>query len=138
MQFEILKTFVQEGPLTVVVNGDCMQRTIPGGSRLRLENRRRYWPGDVIAFKRGDGKIVSHRLLGYAPGRTGWLVITRAENARQVDVPVFVREVLGKVTHVDDELFQPAMKDRARAVTQYFAAVLGWFVGKFKKQVEKT
>jgi hypothetical protein len=132
MQFEVLKNFIQEGPLTVVVDGDCMQQTIASGSRLRLEGGRRYWPGDVIAFKRGDGNVVSHRFLGYAPGRTGWRVITRAENTSQVDVPVPVREVLGKVTYVDDELFNPMMKDRARAVAQYFAAVMRWLFSRLK------
>ena len=131
MQFELLKTFAQEGPLTVVVNGNCMQRTIAEGSRLRLENKRGYWPGDVIAFKRNDGKIVSHRFLGYAPSRNGWRVITRAENTREVDAPVFVRCVLGKVTSVNDVAFHPGIKDRARAVIQFIAAVARWFVRRF-------
>ena len=130
MQFELLKTFAHEGPLTVVVNGDCMQETIPGGSRLRLESRPGYWPGDVIAFKRGDGKIVSHRFLGYVPGRSGWRVVTCAENTRRVDAPVLVQEVLGKVILVDGQSFHPAIRHRARAVTRYFAAVIRLIVEK--------
>ena len=132
MQFELLKSFAQEGPVTVVVDGDCMQQTIPSGARLLLEFKRNYWPGDVIAFKRNDDKIVCHRLLGYAPGRNGWRVITRAENTDQVDVPVNVGHVLGKVISVDDEPFQPQLKTRFRAAANYFYAVARWLVSKIK------
>ena len=124
MHFDLLKKFVQEGPLTVIVDGECMQRTIPEGSRLRLESKRKYWPGDVVAFKRGDGKIVCHRFLGFFPGRSGWSVITRAENSKRADKPAYVRYVLGKVAGVDDELFSAGMKDRAMALMHYFPAIM--------------
>ena len=132
MQFELLKSFAQEGPVTVVVDGDCMQQTIPCGSRLCLEIRRKYWPGDVIAFKRNDDKIVCHRLLGYAPGRNGWHVITRAESTVQVDVPVYVSHVLGRVTSVDDKPFHPELMTRFRAVANYFSAVARWLVSRIQ------
>jgi hypothetical protein len=137
MQFELLKTFSREGPLTVVVDGDCMQGTISGGSRLRLESERKYWPGDVIAFKRNDGKIVCHRLLGYVPASNGWRVITRAENSVEVDKPVLLRNVLGKVTFVSDEPFHPELKTRARSVAQYFAAVIRWLAARLKNKLRR-
>jgi len=124
MQFELLKSLAQEGPVTAIVNGDCMQRTMPEGVRVRLEYKSRYWPGDVIAFKRGDGKIVCHRLLGYVPGRNGWRVITRAENTRRVDVPVHLRLVVGMVTGVDGDVFRARKKDRMLALGQYLAAII--------------
>ena len=58
-----------------------MQGSVPAGSDVRLEGDRLYWPGDIVAFKRGDDEVVSHRFLGYLPGRRGWRVITRADNA---------------------------------------------------------
>ena len=131
MQFELLKSLVREGPLTVVVNGDCMRRTIPAGSDLRLESRRVYWPGDAVAFKRGDGSIVCHRLLGYFPTRNGWRVLTRADNARQADMPVFASYVLGKVTRVGAETFGACFKDRARAWLDYFPAMLRQLARRF-------
>ena len=137
MQFELLKTFAREGPLTVAVDGDCMQGTMPCGSVLRLESERKYWPGDVIAFKRKDGKIVCHRLLGYVPGRNGWCVITRAENSVQVDKPVLLSSVLGKVTLIDDEPFHPELKTRARSVLQYFAAVIRWLAARLENKLRR-
>ena len=132
MHFELLKTFAQEGPLTVVVNGDCMQRTIPRGARLRLENRRIYWPGDAVAFKRGDDQIVCHRFLGYLLTRRGWCVITRAENSKRADMPVYARHVLGKVTRVDDAPFSPGMKDRLKALLFYLPAVMQQLVARLR------
>ena len=130
MHFELLKTLAQDGPLTVVVSGDCMQQAIAEGSRLRLENDRTYWPGDVIAFRRRDDKIVSHRLLGYAPSRDGWRVVTRADAARLADRPVLVREVLGKVTAVNDTPFKPRDGERADAMLQYGVSAVRWLLGR--------
>ena len=124
MQFELLKSFVQEGPLTVVVNGDCMQATFPRNSHLLLERMRIYWPGDAVAFKRGDGKIVCHRFLGYLPTHRGWCILTRADSSARADMPVFVRHVLGRATRVDDQPFLPEIKDRLRALMLYLPAIV--------------
>lgn len=128
MQFDVLKKFAQEGPLTVVVNGDCMQRTIPAGSSLRIEIRRLYYPGDAVAFKRGDGKIVCHRLLGYFPSRNGWRVLTQADNSGNADKSVFAKSVLGKATQVEDTLLRISIVDRGRALLRYLRAVLNQIV----------
>lgn len=124
MQFELLKSFAQEGPLTATVSGDCMCGSIPEGSQVQLQSRRFYRTGDVIAFRRGDGKIVCHRFLGYIPSRKGWRVITRAENSRHVDVPVSVRLVLGHVAGLDGKPYGPGFKHRSRALVQYFTAII--------------
>lgn len=124
MQFELLKSFVQEGPLTVTVNGNCMQQTIPDGSRLRLESSNAYWPGDAVAFRRSDGEIVCHRFLGYVLTRNGWRAITRAENTRQMDAPVYLKDVLGKVTLLNGRHYRPGWIDRTAAVKFYFSGII--------------
>jgi len=124
MQFELIKAFAQEGPLTLVVNGDCMQRTIPNGSRLSIEPKRTYWPGDALVYKRGDGQIMCHRFLGYVPGRNGWRVMTRADNTDRSDALVDTESVLGKVIRVDGKSFKPNLEDRAGAVLAFYSTVL--------------
>ena len=122
MKFFLLKEFLQEGHLTVHVTGGCMQESIPQGTQVRLARRHLYWPGDIVAFRRGSDDVVSHRFLGYLPGRRGWRVITRADNAQRADSPALLLHVLGRVTHVRGEPFQPGFMHRTRAV-------LAWFPG---------
>lgn len=124
MQFELLKSFVREGPLTMTVDGNCMQQTIPNGSRLRLESCRTYWPGDAVAFRRSDGEIVCHRFLGYILTRTGWRAITGAENTHQMDAPVYLKDVLGKVTLLDGRHYRPGFNDRTAAVKFYLSSII--------------
>ena len=122
MKFFLLKEFLQEGPLTVHVTGGCMQGSIPQGTQVRLAHHHLYWPGDIVAFRRGNDDVVSHRFLGYLPGRRGWRVITRADNAHRADSPALLLHVLGCVTHVGGEPFQPGLINRTRAM-------LAWFPG---------
>jgi hypothetical protein len=123
MKFNILKKFILQGPLTVRVSGNCMQAAIPRGSDIRLERRPVYWPGDIVAIGRGDGNIVSHRLLGYFPGRGGLLLIMRADSVGFADGPVSVRRVLGRVARVNGVLYRPGSGCRTRAVLGWFPAV---------------
>ena len=133
MRFDLLKQFIQQGPLTVQVTGSCMNRAVPAGSDVRLESNKFYWPGDILAFKRGDEQIVSHRFLGYLPGRNGWLLITRADNVKQADSPVALRHALGRVTHVNGCLFRPRTMDRVRAQAAWFPAVMGAVVKRLRR-----
>ena len=115
MKFSLLKDFARHGPLTVRINGTCMNEAVSSGSNVRLAASKFYWPGDILAFKRGGDEIVSHRFLGYVPGRRGWLVITRADTAKRADVPIRPADVLGRVTHVDEVPYRPGMVNRLRA-----------------------
>ena len=108
-----------------------MQQTIPDGSRLRLESNRTYWPGDAVAFRRSDGEIVCHRFLGYILNRTGWRAITGAENTQQMDAPVYLRDILGKVTLLNDRHYRPGLSDRTAAVKFYLSSI----IKKLKKHV---
>ena len=132
MRFEIIKEFLVQGPMTVQVTGVCMHGAIPAGSDVRLEKKSIYWPGDIIAFRRGGDEVVSHRFLGYFPGRKGWRVITRADCAGAADGPVSVRDVLGRVTHVACGQYRPSMKNRAKALANWLPAgsrcVVAWLV----------
>ena len=112
MKFSLLKDFARQGPLTIRINGTCMHEAVSSGSNVRLAANRFYWPGDILAFKRGGDEIVSHRFLGYVPGRRGWVLITRADTAKRADGPIRPADVLGRVTHVDGVPYRPGMVNR--------------------------
>lgn len=132
MRIEIIKEFLGQGPMTVQVTGVCMHSALPAGSDVRLEKKSIYWPGDIIAVRRGDHEVVSHRFLGYFPGRKCWRVITQADSAGAADGPVSVKDVLGRVTHVDCGQYRPSMKNRAKALANWLPAgsrcVVAWLV----------
>ncbi len=88
------------GQLELLVRGDCMVPLIVEGDRLVVEQEKRYWPGDVVAFFAHDGRFLVHRVIGYRPvgGRLG--VVTAADRAPGWDDPVPVGGVLGRVASI--------------------------------------
>jgi hypothetical protein len=137
MDFNLLKEFIQQGPLTVHVNGDCMNNSLPAGSDARLEGCSFYWPGEVVAFRRGANEIVSHRFLGYFPGRRGWLALTRADNSHKADNPVALDSVLGRVTHVNGVSFRPGPGYRLNAAIGWFPAATRLVITALRYQVTR-
>ena len=109
-------------PMTLVVDGQCMGDSLPHGSEVRIEPRRFYWPGDIVVYGRGDGRLVSHRFLGYIRGRTGWLALTRADTARAADGPVKVDRVLGVLRQIGDEPVHADAETRLSAALRYLPA----------------
>ncbi len=85
------------------VEGKSMGRTLPPGSRIRIElaDRPGYEVGEVVAFL-ARGKVVVHRVVhksqrGAARGR----LLTRGDAALVPDPAIDVASVLGAVTAID-------------------------------------
>jgi len=138
MNFNLLKSFIQQGPLTVHINGDCMNANLPAGCDARLEACSFYWPGEIVVFRRGGDEIVSHRLLGYLPGRRGLKALTRADSASHADNPVTLDYVLGRVTHIDGVSFQPGFLHRLNAAVDWFPATARFAIGALRHQVTRV
>ena len=124
MYFEAITELSRSGPLTVRVNGACMSDTVPDGCYIQFDRQSWYLPGDILVFSRGDKQWVSHRLLGYAPGRSGWKVITKADRETRPDAPHPVSRVLGKAIAINGIPFQPGFCSRLRAAKDLFPALL--------------
>lgn len=124
MYFDTIKSLINEGPLTIYVDGECMTGTLKDGGRLSVEQKSLYWPGDVIVFARGDNSLVSHRFLGYARGRSGWLALTRADVSNSADCPCHVSRILGKVQSVENTRIKCTRGHRLKAVFHYFEALM--------------
>ena len=127
VQFKTLKVLIGEGPVTLCVTGDCMNG-IAADSNVRLERKHFYWPGDIVAFRRAGDSIVSHRFLGYIPGRRGWRAITRADSADSVDAPVLTQNILGHVSQVDGQRYRPVLADRLGSVAKFWLAISRYLV----------
>jgi hypothetical protein len=93
----LLRDIAAVEPLSLVVSGDCMEPLLESGDRIRVRARRVYWPGDVVAFRRADGRLLVHRVLGYAPGLHGWSVFAKGDNLSREDEPVARDAVIGRL-----------------------------------------
>ncbi len=83
--------------MRVTVRGECMMPGIQPGSQVTVIPARRYWPGDVVAYRLESGELVLHRVLGYRRWRGAWCLLTRGDRGGGVDAPVPVERVIGRL-----------------------------------------
>jgi hypothetical protein len=62
--FEALRDLARDGWVEVDVRGSCMAPRIADGQRVRIVAARVYWPGDILAFQSGDGRVEER--IGFA------------------------------------------------------------------------
>lgn len=98
-----MKTFVAvrdlaaKAPVDATVRGGSMAPLFKDGDRVRIARARLYLPGDVVAFRADDGRIVAHRLLGYRLHHGRLAGVTRGDAVSQPDPPVPFGQLLGRV-----------------------------------------
>lgn len=92
-----LRSMVEAEGLGIRVAGVCMEPRVADGARVHLSPGQVYWPGDVVAFVGGAGRLVAHRLIGYRPERGGLRLWTQADAASRPDAPIPRRLVLGRL-----------------------------------------
>jgi hypothetical protein len=113
--FEALRDLARDGSVEVDVRGSCMAPRIADGQRVRIAAARIYWPGDILAFQSGDGRLRVHRLLAYAPGG----LVTRGDHCPCHDGAVPAARILGRVEE------RARLTDRAWAVLEAFRLMVG-------------
>ncbi len=118
--FPGLQALGRHQPLWLAVNGHCMSPRLRHGDRVAVLPAPWYWPGDVLALRAWDGRLLVHRLLGWRwrAGRLEW--VTAADNGPGNDVPVGRDQILGRVlaTRPARDLLPVAPRDRLRAVAR--------------------
>ncbi len=112
MEVQALRELAREAPLRVTIAGACMAPGIVAGSTLEVAPARRYWPGDVIVFRRGDGRLVAHRVIGVRPGRPARL-LTQADAAVAADSALCAADVIGRAR------VAVSLRDRVKAVAAF-------------------
>ncbi len=95
---EALKGMAEQAPVRVRVCGQSMAPLLPAGAEVEISPRRFYWPGEIVAFRAPDGRLLIHRLLGYRPHGWGLRLVTQGDAAPTPDPPVALSAVIGRVT----------------------------------------
>lgn len=133
MHLAALRDIAMETPLEVVVSGVCMAPLIAEGVRLRVQPRRVYWPGDVVVVQVA-GAFRVHRLIGWVPGRRGWLLVTQSDAVARHpegghDAPLRPEAVLGRVVGGDcaTETANISLAQRWRACARFGREVVRSF-----------
>ncbi|HXO18849.1 MAG TPA: S24/S26 family peptidase [Thermoanaerobaculia bacterium] len=120
-----MRELAREGPLTLAVRGGSMAPLLADGDRVEVVRALLYWPGDVVAFRAADERLVVHRLLGYRPfraaGERGRIAcVTRGDASFAHDPPVPLARILGRVRG-RPELSPPTV--RVRSVLAFLGIV---------------
>ena len=95
--FAAVRDLAAEAPVDATVRGGSMAPLLRDGDRVRIARARLYLPGDVVAFRAGDGRIVAHRLLGYRLHHGRLACVTRGDAIPAPDPPVPFGQLLGRV-----------------------------------------
>ncbi|HTQ80768.1 MAG TPA: S24/S26 family peptidase [Thermoanaerobaculia bacterium] len=95
--FTAVRALAAEGAIEATVRGSSMAPLLVDGDRVAIAGARIYLPGEVIAFRGDDGRLVVHRLLGFRLYRGRLACITRGDAASQPDAPVPLPAILGRV-----------------------------------------
>ena len=113
-RFEALRDLAREAPVEVTVRGSCMAPRIADGARVRIASARIYWPGDVVAFRSGDGRLRLHRALAYRPWKGRIALVTRGDHCPCHDGAIPRDRILGRVAE------RVPLADRLRALLLAF------------------
>ena len=96
---------MMDGPVSIAINGHCMQPVLQHGSRVSVQPAQIYWPGDILVFAKPDEQLLSHRLIGVlsrydklrTPRKRRTCFLTKADNSNQPDGWIVRDQIIGKV-----------------------------------------
>jgi hypothetical protein len=111
-----LRELAAEFPLPLTVRGVCMGPRLVDGTDIRVAPRRRYWPGDVVAFRSAEGPLLVHRALGPWRRAGRWHLLAQGDALSRPDAPVPLDHLLGRVC---DAPRLTGWRDRLRAVARW-------------------
>lgn len=111
----LLRELAAEMGVELPAAGTCMAPVVVAGERVRLERARCYWPGDLIAYRAENGRLLLHRVIGWRPTARGWRLLTQADNAARPDGALDPRHVIGRLVERDGHRVVVPLGDRLRA-----------------------
>ena len=77
------------------VKGDCMSPALKNESCVRVDKKRLYFPGDIVAVCMGPSVVV-HRFLGYGL-KNHVVALTRTDKNNVPDPSTSTKNILGKI-----------------------------------------
>ncbi len=111
-----LRRIAAESPLPLTVRGSCMAPRLEDGARVAVVRRRRYWPGDVVAFRSAEGPLLVHRVLGPWRQAGRWRLLAQGDARSRPDAPVALDQLLGRVCGVPS---LTGWRDRWRSLARW-------------------
>lgn len=119
--FAAVRDLAAQAPVEATVRGGSMAPLLKDGDRVAIARARLYLPGDVVAFRAGDGRLVVHRLLGYRLHRGRLAGVAQGDAAPLPDPPFPLEALLGRVvSHAGPAPLSP-WSARWTATTAYLA-----------------
>lgn len=104
-----------------------MSPTILDGTMVSVVPRARYLPGDILLVaRRGQNRLVTHRLIGCYRRNGRWRYLTQADAADRPDAAVSRDEIIGRVegdTRTGSTALAPFMT-RVWSVLRFFRFVI--------------
>ena len=102
-----------------------MNPRLRSGERIRVQGARFYLPGDIIVFRRKDGHLLVHRVLGYSYSRrSGLTLIAKGDHLSREDDPVSLQSVVGRVIDCANQGFATPALQRYRSTVEFFRTIL--------------
>ena len=80
------------GKVTFTTNGASMQPILKSGDSVTLIKANEYKKGDVVLFRKEDGKFILHRIIRIR----GNEVLTQGDSLSSIDEPIDKSKILGK------------------------------------------
>ena len=114
-----LRALAAEAPLEMVVSGNCMEPCLAGGDRIRVSAQRFYLPGDIVAFRREDSRLLVHRVLGYTLSHRGLRLMAKGDRLSREDEPVALNGVLGRVVARRGQALDSSMSTRLSSLSKF-------------------
>ncbi len=96
-----LREMADEDPLRLKVSGQCMSPLVNEGDFVEVSQARLYWPGDVIAFRTPDGRLLLHRLIGYWRHSHRLGLVTQGDTCSSCEASFGFDRVIGRVSGGD-------------------------------------
>lgn len=93
-----LRELAVEEPLRLKVTGHCMSPLVGEGDFVEVSAAKFYWPGDVLAFRSTDGRLLLHRLIGYWRLSSRLGLLTQGDVCTSCEAAFDFDRVIGKVS----------------------------------------
>ncbi len=92
-----LRSFAAHEDLPCQVRGTCLDPLVADGARVEVRAAAFYLPGDIVLRQETHGELRLHRVLGYRPSRSGWLLVTAGDRSAGPDLPAPRQRVVGRL-----------------------------------------
>jgi hypothetical protein len=97
---------------------------LESGARVQVTSQALYLPGDIVAFRRDDDRLLVHRVLGYTLTRRGLRLLAKGDRLAREDEPVPLGAVVGRVVASQGLPYRVSWRQRWDSSLRFLGTVL--------------